>query len=541
MTLPGASIPRSRGLLTALVLLGVALRLWAYAANPSFWLDEILLSRNVLELPLGTLLTQPLQLDQVAPRGFLLVEKLAVLVLGDTELALRLFPFLCGIAGMFLFRRVAERTLDGLAVPFAVALFAIGIPFIKYGAEVKQYEVDATVAILLLLLALELRERDASTQRLALLGVVGFALSWLSQASVLVMSGIGAALAVEWLISRDRTIGRALLIAMPMWVVASVAAIAAGRQSMTPSTRQFMDEFWRQGFLPLPLESLAELRWFTDQAMSVLTDPTLLRYRWPAVFLVVAALGIVASWRAHRHVALLMLGPLVIALVAAIAQQYPFRGRLAFYLIPSLLLAIAAGAEWVRRGANRLHPALGGALMTALLVPPVAALVEAPPPYDIEHHRTVLEHLQRHRQPGDVVHVFPLSRIGMMFYGPRFGLEPDEWTTGVCDRNETRPYIRDVDRHRGVKRLWVLSAGARPFRVARAAVRGYLSAIGVKRDSLELPSLIWASTSLDLYDLSDTTRLRVTSAEAFPLAPMPTDPRPGCRPWAQPSPFDGPF
>ena len=122
---------RSARFLTVLVVIGVALRVWAYAANTSLWLDEILLARNIIALPLRDLITQPLLLDQVAPRGFLLVEKLAVLTFGDRELALRLFPFLCGIAGLFLFRRLAERALDGLAVPFAVALFALGIRFIS--------------------------------------------------------------------------------------------------------------------------------------------------------------------------------------------------------------------------------------------------------------------------------------------------------------------------------------------------------------------------------------------------------------------------
>jgi hypothetical protein len=118
-------------LLTGLVLLGVALRAWAYFSGSWFWLDEILISRNIVGLPLGELLTQPLKLDQVAPRGFLLVERLAVLALGENELALRLFPFLCGIIGLILFRRLAERTLDGWAVPLALALCAIGVPFMR--------------------------------------------------------------------------------------------------------------------------------------------------------------------------------------------------------------------------------------------------------------------------------------------------------------------------------------------------------------------------------------------------------------------------
>ncbi len=140
-----------RRLLTGLVLLGVALRVWAYAANPPLWLDEILVSRNIVGLPFADLLTKPLLLDQVAPRGFLLAERIATLVFGGSELALRLFPFLCGVAGVLLFRRLAERTLDGWGVAFAVGLFAIGVPFSRHGAEVKQYSVDATAAILLLL------------------------------------------------------------------------------------------------------------------------------------------------------------------------------------------------------------------------------------------------------------------------------------------------------------------------------------------------------------------------------------------------------
>src|SRR5690349_1669120 len=83
--------------LTALVVIGIALRLWQYLAGTSLWLDEVMLSRNIVELPFGALLTQPLALDQVAPRGFLLVEKLVVLAFGPGELALRAFPAVCGL------------------------------------------------------------------------------------------------------------------------------------------------------------------------------------------------------------------------------------------------------------------------------------------------------------------------------------------------------------------------------------------------------------------------------------------------------------
>jgi hypothetical protein len=528
----------SSSTLNLLVGIGMALRVWAYGAGVSLWLDELLVSRNILGLPLRDLLTKPLQLDQVAPRGFLLVEKLSVLTFGQNEYALRLFPFLCALASVWLFRRLAERALDGLAVPFAVALFAIGVPVIQYGVEVKQYIVDATVAILLLLVALGLRDPDASTRRLVFAGLFGWVVIWFSQASVVMMGGIGVALAVQWLMTRDRPTARVLFVTMPIWAAASIVAILAGLRSMSPSTREFMDDFWRGGFLPLPVTLGTALRWIWNQSLSFFTDLTLLRYRWPVLFLGIAVLGLIGLWRRRRDVALLLLGPLVVALVAAVAHEYPFRGRLMFYLVPGLLLAVAAGAELVRRGVNRVHPSLGLATMVGLLVSPVMTLAQDPPPYEIENNRTVYAYLQRKRQPGDVVHIFPLSRVGALFYGPRYGLQPGDWTTARCDRNNTRTYVRDVDRYRGQARVWVLAAGNPAYRTARAAVRGYLSTIGIRRDSLVLRSLTYGSIALELYDLSDSTRLGAADAESFPVEPMPTNPRPGCRPWIRPSALD---
>jgi hypothetical protein len=525
---------RQRGAFTVVVLLlGVALRIWNYAGNAALSLDEILVGRNILELPMRVLVTEPLRLDQVAPRGFLFIEKLAVLALGENELALRLFPLLCSIAGLLLFARLASRTLVGVGAPFAVMLYAIGLPFIFYGAVVKQYGIDATATIVLLLLVLDLRERDFSTRRLILHGAVGFAIVWFSQASVFVMTGIGIAIGVEWLLTRERRLGRVLLIAMPVWAIAAAAAVVVGLHSMTPGTREFMDDFWGQGFFPWPLHGMADLEWFWSRGISVFTSPNLLRYELPAVCLIVSLLGAAALWRRRRDVALVLTGPVVVTLAAAIAHQYPFRDRLVLFLMPCVLLALAAGAESIREMASRLHPALGGSLVVALAVPPVLAVARNPLPYETERIRDVLTYLQHHRRPGDVVYSFPLTRISLLYYGERYGLPRDSWMTGVCDRNDTRAFIRDVDRFRGAPRVWVIPAGHRPFRNARVAVQQYLGTIGVKRDSLVAASFTLGRAGIDLYDLSDTVRLRKADAGSFPVPPAPTDPRPGCRDWAR--------
>src|SRR5215472_15801293 len=118
-----------------LLLLGIGLRVWAYVRDTSLYLDEILLSRKILDLALRQLLTKPLALDQVAPRGFLLFERAAVASLGPNEMALRLLPFVCGIASLVLFWRLAEHILTKAGSAIALFLFTIGVPFIRFGAE----------------------------------------------------------------------------------------------------------------------------------------------------------------------------------------------------------------------------------------------------------------------------------------------------------------------------------------------------------------------------------------------------------------------
>ena len=524
--------------LSALVVLAILLRVWDYAGNPGLWLDEILLARNIIELSLADLVTKPLVLDQVAPRGFLLVEKLIITALGPNELALRLFPFLTGIAGVFIFRRLSERALDGLAVPTAMLLFAICVPHILHGVEVKQYEGDATATILLLYLALRLRDPNVSRRRLVLTGLAAFGVIWFSQASVIVMGGIGAAFAAHWLVTRDRASARALFVTIPMWALASGVAVLVGLRSMTPSTREFMDDFWSPGFAPRPLGIVTTLKWFWTQSLALFTDPAMLRYRWPTLFLVLALLGVIALWRARRDTALFVVAPVGMAFVAAVAHQYPYSRRLAFYLIPVVLVAISAGIELVRRQAGRASPVLGAVVAVALLFSPVSAMATALPPYEIEHHREVWAYLQRHRQPGDVISVFPLSRVGALQYAPRYGFTSADWTTTICDRGNSRPYLRELDRYRGRRRVWLVSSGTRAYEVPRVAVRRYLNTIGVKRDSLSLSSLTYGDVTVELFDLSDSTRLAAANAETFPAPPIRGPVRPGCRPWILPSPTD---
>ena len=81
------------------------LRLRQYLTGRSLWADEAMLALNIVTRDFAGMF-QPLDYDQGAPIGFLLVEKLFHALLGKHELALRLFPLLVGLISLWLFYRL---------------------------------------------------------------------------------------------------------------------------------------------------------------------------------------------------------------------------------------------------------------------------------------------------------------------------------------------------------------------------------------------------------------------------------------------------
>jgi len=520
--------------LWSLVAAGAVLRVFQYASDTSLWYDELAIVRNLVNRSASTLLLEPLGYSQVAPVGFMAAEKGISRILGESDLAFRALLLPIGLAAIVLFLPLAQRLLDGYAVPFAVAAFAIGAPFIRYSAEIKSYGIDMAAAIGFSLLALRLRDSDATTARCVFAGVLGAVVVWFSQPTIFILAGLGAALVLIWLRDRDSRaeaqktqLRRAVFVTVPLWAVASAAATLVSIRRVTPDTRAYMDFFWRtrDGFFPWPLRKPGDALWLWDRVLELFNDPMVLRYRWPALYGGLVIVGLAALWRRNRFGALVLLGPFAVGALAAVAQQFPFKTRVALYALPMLILAAAQGAEWIRLQASRVHPAAGGLCMAALFVIPALAFAQAPPPYWVEDHKTVFAFLRQHRRPGDAVFVFPYEIQAVERYGSEYGLAPDDYQVGACSREDRRAFLRDVDRYRGRPRVWLLAGSVPSMTADRRSVETYLSTIGVRKESIAIPS----EQPLDpvgasLYDLSDPVRLASASAETFPLAP------PGPRP-----------
>src|SRR6185436_11492937 len=133
-------------------LAGAAIRLDAFLRNSPLSLDEAALARNIIDRP-WTRLVGWLDYSQLAPPGFLLVEKAIVSVAGSSEYALRLFPFRCALVAVWLCWAVARRLLPTVPALLAFGLFSLNTSLIDLGTRVKPYAGDVAAALWVLLIA----------------------------------------------------------------------------------------------------------------------------------------------------------------------------------------------------------------------------------------------------------------------------------------------------------------------------------------------------------------------------------------------------
>lgn len=381
--------------LCTLAWLGVALRVWVYLHGRGYWMDEASLLGN-LEGRSPFDFTGPLSSDQLAPPGFLAAERSMIGLFGASPYVTRSIPLACGLAAVFLFRRLVGRLLEPTAAVVAMALFAFSDDLVYYSNELKPYSLDLALGLGLTLLSLSELGDPAHGRRLWALAALAAASPWLSFPSAFVVAGCGLTLLVDrWRDGRTADAARLAAIALA-WGVSVLLAHRLSSRMLGPATTMYV--FWNFAFPPFPPTSLSDLGRTAGVLLETFVTPLNLVPRvLPYAFAVFAGyLGVRGARRlARRDAAALavLLAPAALALAAAAARRYPFHGRLILWLAPAFFALIAEGAaefRW-RRGVAWLV-----FVLVLLLAYPVAdALYQAVPP----HYRDFNPHgdLRRNR------------------------------------------------------------------------------------------------------------------------------------------------
>jgi hypothetical protein len=428
------------------------------------------------------LLFAPLEGFQMAPPGFLQLTKLATQIFGPTDLAFRLPVLLASLATLFLFSRVARMTLVSWEVPFSILVLAVAPMVLTYAVDAKQYTFDLLGSLILSLIMLELRRSHYPRNRVIRACVAGFVIVWFSDASALVMVGLGLAAVMLAIRERDVTARTPLTVIGVAWGSAIGLQQLGAWVRMASGTGEFMRSFWTGAFFPFPPRSINDLLWLPVRIAQIYREGLGLR----GVFGVTVALGLggfVFLWRRNRQDVVLLLGsPIIVALFASALKRYPFDGRLLLFLFPAFIIGLAAGlgslALMFRR---RTIVLIVGALV--LLNPARFVFAGEPPPWRRQEMSTLLEEIHRSWKPGDRLYVSAGAAPAFTFYARRYGFGAVKWTRGtwVYDPHDI---AHEFVKLRGARRVWVLLAHDKPAGLNARFIQA-LDSLGQRADSTD--------------------------------------------------------
>jgi hypothetical protein len=438
----GAVSPATlRWLCLGLVALGAMWRIVRYGLRFPIWGDEAFVCVNFLDQDYAALMG-PLKCAQVAPLLFLWGEQAAYQFLGGSELAVRLLPFLAGLASLALLWRLAWRTLPPLAAAFAVSLLATAYWPVAMSGTVKPYASDLFMALALLVPAVEYLYQPGRWGWLALLSVLCPLAIFSSYPAVFVAGAVSVAiLPAVW--RQSGWIGRSFYVLFNVGMVAAflihfgmVALNQLDRES--GSVNAYLQEYWSDGYPPAnPWEFASWLILIQTGRMSAYPVGDANGGSALTVLLILAGLVQLVRHPRGRGLWVLLLLPFALNLLAAVVHKYPYGGccRLSQHLAPATCLLAGMGLAWVvQLGRSAQAQRRSIFVISALLavVPIVGTARDLCRPYkDFDPYRArgVVRELFAHVKPNQPVVVMnaateidPVSRWLLAPYGDRIHL-----------------------------------------------------------------------------------------------------------------------
>jgi hypothetical protein len=497
--------PSITSLVTWLIIaLGVILRMRQYLAIRSLWLDEAMLALNIVHRNyIG--LFQPLDYNQGAPIGFLLLEKFVITLLGNNELRLRLVPLMAGCASLVFYYLFLKNNLSPFGTITALSLFAVSPTLVYYSSEVKQYSSDVFITIFILWLTFGINfgrecfdpSQPANNKHLKILtlALVGALSLWFSHPSLFLLAAIGLILVIQSFITPNWKNRIWILGLGVVWLMSLGVLYFVNLSSL--SLNAFLIDYWQGSFLP----QNHMLIWVRDAFMSLFKDPAGLDEFSP-VLLIITMIGMANLFSRHWQIAASISLTFGFVLIASALQKYPFTGRLMLFAVPLLFFLLGSAVDWLFN--LPLKPRFLLLLISIFVAgwmlynPTLVSSDNFITPRYNEHIRPAMAYLQKNYKPGDVIYVYYWTVPAFYFYTPYYGFSENDFIAGK--QPDLASVTMEISQLDGNSRVWVIFSHLPPNGVVKKdKILDSLNHIGQLKQKFIKPG---TNVFLYLYDLS---------------------------------------
>jgi hypothetical protein len=441
-------------LIVAIIGMGLILRTAKYLPGWSMRGDELAVALNLINRSAIELITRPLDGDQAAPMGFLLVEKLLIALFGKSEYILRLPAFVAGCASLILLQKLLTKTVGKYGNLFAMAASAFGWYLIYYSSELKQYSSDVLVCIVLLLFFQKHLSKETTRKDFIGLGIAGALSIFFSHPALFVVMAIGMTLFIHYWKDRQRLIWT--IITGGIWSSVFLTIYLTLLQYQT--SNEFLITFWRNLLSYMPMPPWEDISWYPKALSGLLfvvggLSSTLIFVGIIYIF----GLWMFLSEKKWQWVCVLTL-PIAINMGASGFQKFPFHGQLILYLLPLVFMVIGKGIDGiVDRIGNRAMANIAFASMVILLLRPAVPTTSDflfSRDYVVDDLKPVLTYMEDNTQTDDHVYLYHSVSAAFEHYAPLYNLEILPVIYGENNSQRAKRYDDELSSLPRGKRIW---------------------------------------------------------------------------------------
>tara|TARA_B100000795_G_C22789696_1_gene436318 strand:+ start:797 stop:2302 length:1506 start_codon:yes stop_codon:yes gene_type:complete len=403
------------------IIIGIGLSFLNFLNFRSLWVDEAMLALNIVKKPTHELL-QPLDFNQVAPIGFLLIEKLFASLLGSADWTMRIFPLISFLTSTFLLFSVTKKTLKNNSFAlFASAFFATSILMLTYSSEVKQYMIDVVFGLIILLTTVTYNE-NGFKNKWWLYALVGMLSIWFSNVSVifLLSSGLYSMWKTHFSIEKKYL---HLVKVLGLWIFSFIIYYYLFIHNHP--TKDFMINFWHGAFLP---QDILHVEFYKSLYSKIRIYFGLLgSEKYSLLLMPFFFLGLIFLSKKDKILLYLLIFPFILHLILAYLQLYPFDRRLILYLYPTLLIIITSGFYFIYSLLKNNKQKLLY-ILPLFLVANIFLITRRHFPVEREEIKKSISHINSEFVKGDNIYVYYGAKHAFNFY-------KDDLNKDICDSN----------------------------------------------------------------------------------------------------------
>jgi len=440
-------------LLLSFIVIGFFLGFINFLHFRSLWLDEAMLALNIVNKPINELF-EPLDHNQVAPIGFLVIEKIFSYLFGNTDWSLRVFTMLSFLASIFLIYFLSLKIMkEKIFALFTTALFSLNFFIISYSTEVKQYMSDVMICLIILLATINFIEKYDRKQ-LYIYSLIGVISIWFSNISIILL--FSASLCVFYIFCFRNKIYLQILLLIGSWFISF--GIYYFLFIHNHPAKSVMIRYWSNANAFIPQNILSVDFYFAIYSKIKLLFRLLGHNLLSLGMIPFFTIGLFFFGKKNKELLFILVLPIIIHFFLAYLKLYPFDSRLILYITPILIIIIVTGIYYSLKFFTPKAQIILSHLIVIPLIINLVFVYKTGYPIEKEEIKKPLEYLNTKILKGDYIYVYYAASPAFSFYQKRYTeiLKTDEKNIIVSSGNRENwsKYEKDISKIRGS--VWIL-------------------------------------------------------------------------------------